>query len=142
MTALVTEHPHLEVEPTLRELHIAPSNYYRWRRARRNRAFGLSAGGAWAPAPGLRSGAGAADGGVGGAGVDAAEPSADGAVSRASVAAAADRAEECGQGVNERRAKRLLRRVAGAHYCAPAPSEPDVRVVPASGSSGPMAAGN
>ncbi|MEV0279745.1 IS3 family transposase [Streptomyces sp. NPDC050610] len=33
MTALFTEHPHLEVEPTLRELHIASSTYYRWRRA-------------------------------------------------------------------------------------------------------------
>ncbi|WP_433543665.1 IS3 family transposase (plasmid) [Streptomyces sp. CA-294286] len=33
MTALFTEHPHLEVEPTLGELHIASSTYYRWRRA-------------------------------------------------------------------------------------------------------------
>ncbi|WP_158558472.1 MULTISPECIES: IS3 family transposase [unclassified Streptomyces] len=33
MTALFTEHPHLEVEPTLRELHIASSTYYRWRQA-------------------------------------------------------------------------------------------------------------
>ncbi|MGW0792881.1 IS3 family transposase [Streptomyces sp. NPDC002911] len=33
MTELFTEHPHLKVEPTLRELHIAPSTYYRWRRA-------------------------------------------------------------------------------------------------------------
>ncbi|MFZ3475698.1 IS3 family transposase [Streptomyces sp. 4.24] len=33
MTALFTEHPHLEVEPTLRELHIASSTYYRWRHA-------------------------------------------------------------------------------------------------------------
>lgn len=84
-------------------------------RARRVQPFGLSAGGAWAPELGVRFGAGAADGGVGGAGVDAAESSADGAVSRASVAAAAagqpgelreragcgaaaDRAEQCGQG--------------------------------------------
>ena len=33
MTALFTEHPHLEVEPTLRELNIASSTFYRWRRA-------------------------------------------------------------------------------------------------------------
>ena len=33
MTELFAEHPHLEVEPTLRELHIASSTYYRWRRA-------------------------------------------------------------------------------------------------------------
>ncbi|MFI7235753.1 hypothetical protein [Streptomyces cyaneofuscatus] len=33
MTALFTEHPHLEVEPTLRELSIASSTHYRWRRA-------------------------------------------------------------------------------------------------------------
>ena len=33
MTALFTEHPHLEVEPTLRELHIASSTFYRWRHA-------------------------------------------------------------------------------------------------------------
>ncbi|MFD7409890.1 IS3 family transposase [Streptomyces sp. NPDC059866] len=32
MTALVDEHPHLEVECVLRELHIASSTYYRWRR--------------------------------------------------------------------------------------------------------------
>ncbi|MEW1873577.1 IS3 family transposase [Streptomyces caelestis] len=33
MTALLDEHEHLEVEPTLRELHISSSTYYRWRRA-------------------------------------------------------------------------------------------------------------
>ncbi|MFG2559572.1 IS3 family transposase [Streptomyces sp. NPDC048496] len=33
MTALLTEHPHLGVEPVLRELHIPSSTYYRWRRA-------------------------------------------------------------------------------------------------------------
>ncbi|MFF9315243.1 IS3 family transposase [Streptomyces sp. NPDC014748] len=33
MTALFDEHEHLEVEPTLRELHIPSSTYYRWRRA-------------------------------------------------------------------------------------------------------------
>lgn len=33
MTALLDEHPHLGVEPVLRELHIASSTYYRWRRA-------------------------------------------------------------------------------------------------------------
>ncbi|WP_405701864.1 IS3 family transposase [Streptomyces sp. NBC_01383] len=33
MTALFAEHPRLEVEPTLRELRIASSTYYRWRRA-------------------------------------------------------------------------------------------------------------
>ncbi|MEV6576383.1 IS3 family transposase [Streptomyces sp. NPDC051577] len=33
MTALFTEHPHLEIEPTLRELHLDSSTYYRWRRA-------------------------------------------------------------------------------------------------------------
>ncbi|MFE1050628.1 hypothetical protein ACFW5S_33590 [Streptomyces olivaceus] len=33
MTALLDEHEHLEVEPTLRELHIPSSIYYRWRRA-------------------------------------------------------------------------------------------------------------
>jgi hypothetical protein len=32
VTALVDEHPHLEVECVLRELHIASSTYYRWRR--------------------------------------------------------------------------------------------------------------
>ncbi|MGW3851663.1 IS3 family transposase, partial [Streptomyces fagopyri] len=35
MTALVNEHPHLGVEPVLRELRIASSTYYRWRRAER-----------------------------------------------------------------------------------------------------------
>ncbi|MEU9338728.1 IS3 family transposase [Streptomyces sp. NPDC048290] len=35
MTALVNEHPHLGVEPVFRELHIASSTYYRWRRAER-----------------------------------------------------------------------------------------------------------
>ncbi|WP_250403519.1 IS3 family transposase [Streptomyces cellostaticus] len=33
MTALVDEHPHLGVEPVLRELNIPSSTYYRWRRA-------------------------------------------------------------------------------------------------------------
>ncbi len=33
MTTLVDEHPHLGVEPILRELHIPSSTYYRWRRA-------------------------------------------------------------------------------------------------------------
>ncbi|MEU4890464.1 IS3 family transposase [Streptomyces xinghaiensis] len=33
MTALVDEHPRLGVECVLRELHIASSTYYRWRRA-------------------------------------------------------------------------------------------------------------
>ena len=33
MTALLTEHPHLGVEPVLRELSIPSSTYYRWRRA-------------------------------------------------------------------------------------------------------------
>ncbi|GAA4795474.1 IS3 family transposase [Streptomyces ziwulingensis] len=33
MTALLTEHGHLEVEPTLRELHVPSSTYYRWRHA-------------------------------------------------------------------------------------------------------------
>ncbi|MDX3310838.1 IS3 family transposase [Streptomyces sp. NPDC054884] len=33
MTALVDEHPRLGVECVLRELHIASSAYYRWRRA-------------------------------------------------------------------------------------------------------------
>ncbi|MDX3450957.1 IS3 family transposase [Streptomyces sp. ME02-8801-2C] len=32
MTALLDEHPRLGVEPVLRELHIASSTYYRWRR--------------------------------------------------------------------------------------------------------------
>ncbi|MFF8597142.1 IS3 family transposase [Streptomyces sp. NPDC015220] len=31
MTALVDEHPHLGVEPALRELNIPSSTYYRWR---------------------------------------------------------------------------------------------------------------
>ncbi|WP_331759530.1 MULTISPECIES: IS3 family transposase [unclassified Streptomyces] len=35
MTALVDEHPSLGVECVLRELHIASSTYYRWRRAER-----------------------------------------------------------------------------------------------------------
>jgi putative transposase len=35
VTALLTEHPHLGVECVLRELHIASSTYYRWRRAER-----------------------------------------------------------------------------------------------------------
>lgn len=35
MTALLDEHPHLGVEPVLRELSIASSTYYRWRRAER-----------------------------------------------------------------------------------------------------------
>ncbi|WP_446044785.1 IS3 family transposase [Streptomyces olivaceus] len=33
MTALVDEHPHLGVEPVLRELNIPSSTYYRWRQA-------------------------------------------------------------------------------------------------------------
>ncbi|WP_176743531.1 IS3 family transposase [Streptomyces agglomeratus] len=33
MTALVHEHPHLGVEPVLRELNIPSSTYYRWRQA-------------------------------------------------------------------------------------------------------------
>ncbi|MEU6012456.1 IS3 family transposase [Streptomyces sp. NPDC047453] len=33
MRALLDEHPHLGVEPVLRELHIPTSTYYRWRRA-------------------------------------------------------------------------------------------------------------
>ncbi|MCX5153654.1 IS3 family transposase [Streptomyces sp. NBC_00291] len=33
MTALLDEHPHLRVEPALRELHIPSSTYYRWRHA-------------------------------------------------------------------------------------------------------------
>ncbi|AVH60796.1 IS3 family transposase [Streptomyces dengpaensis] len=33
MAVLLDEHPHLGVEPVLRELHIASSTYYRWRRA-------------------------------------------------------------------------------------------------------------
>ncbi|MGW0999760.1 IS3 family transposase [Streptomyces sp. NPDC002523] len=35
VTALLDEHPHLGVEPVLRELSIASSTYYRWRRAER-----------------------------------------------------------------------------------------------------------
>ncbi|MFG2526287.1 IS3 family transposase, partial [Streptomyces sp. NPDC048527] len=35
MTGLLDEHPHLGVECVLRELHIASSTYYRWRRAER-----------------------------------------------------------------------------------------------------------
>ncbi|SED17679.1 Transposase InsO and inactivated derivatives [Streptomyces sp. 2231.1] len=35
MTALVEEHPHLGVEPVLRELHIPPSTYYRWCRTQK-----------------------------------------------------------------------------------------------------------
>uniref|UniRef100_UPI0004C28767 DDE-type integrase/transposase/recombinase n=1 Tax=Streptomyces sp. NRRL F-5065 TaxID=1463855 RepID=UPI0004C28767 len=35
MTALLDEHENLEVEPTLRELHIPSSTYYRWRRAKK-----------------------------------------------------------------------------------------------------------
>ncbi|MEU8976942.1 IS3 family transposase, partial [Streptomyces monashensis] len=35
VTALVDEHPSLEVECVLRELHIPSSTYYRWRRAER-----------------------------------------------------------------------------------------------------------
>ncbi|MFG2683985.1 IS3 family transposase [Streptomyces sp. NPDC048392] len=33
MTALVDEHPHLGVEPVLRELNLPSSTYYRWRHA-------------------------------------------------------------------------------------------------------------
>ncbi|MEU0805494.1 IS3 family transposase [Streptomyces sp. NPDC005970] len=35
MTALIDEHPHLGVEPVLRELHTPSSTYYRWRRAQK-----------------------------------------------------------------------------------------------------------
>ncbi|MFF0969266.1 IS3 family transposase [Streptomyces sp. NPDC003703] len=35
MTGILDEHPHLGVEPVLRELHIASSTYYRWRRAQK-----------------------------------------------------------------------------------------------------------
>jgi putative transposase len=35
VTALIHEHPNLGVEPVLRELSIASSTYYRWRRAER-----------------------------------------------------------------------------------------------------------
>ncbi|MGC0372698.1 putative transposase [Streptomyces sp. SAI-229] len=35
MTALVDEHPHLGVEPVLRELNIPSSTYYRWRKTER-----------------------------------------------------------------------------------------------------------
>ncbi len=35
MTGLLNEHPNLGVEPVLRELSIASSTYYRWRRAER-----------------------------------------------------------------------------------------------------------
>ncbi|MER5688872.1 hypothetical protein [Streptomyces sp. NPDC002205] len=35
MTALLDAHPHLGVEPVLRQLRIASSTYYRWRRAER-----------------------------------------------------------------------------------------------------------
>ena len=35
MTALLDEHPHLGVEPVLRELRIPSSTYYRWRQAER-----------------------------------------------------------------------------------------------------------
>ncbi|MER6695235.1 IS3 family transposase [Streptomyces minutiscleroticus] len=35
MTALLDEHENLEVEPTLRELHIPSSTYYRWRQAKK-----------------------------------------------------------------------------------------------------------
>ncbi|WAP57986.1 IS3 family transposase [Streptomyces sp. S465] len=33
MTSLIDEHPHLGVEPVLRELNIPSSTYYRWRHA-------------------------------------------------------------------------------------------------------------
>ncbi|UUU36818.1 IS3 family transposase [Streptomyces sp. CA-210063] len=36
MRALLDEHPHLGVEPVLRELHIPSSTYYRWRQAERD----------------------------------------------------------------------------------------------------------
>ncbi len=36
MTALLDEHPHLGVEPVLRELHIPSSTYYRWRQAEKD----------------------------------------------------------------------------------------------------------
>ncbi|MEU3755757.1 IS3 family transposase [Streptomyces olivoreticuli] len=35
MTALLDEHPHLGVEPVLREISVPSSTYYRWRRAGR-----------------------------------------------------------------------------------------------------------
>lgn len=58
-------------------------------RSWRVQPFGLSADGTGAPELGVRRGAGAADGGVGGAGVNAAHSSADGAVALAPVTAAA-----------------------------------------------------
>ncbi len=84
-------------------------------RAGGSQSFCLPAGGTRAPELSVRCGAGSADGGCGGAGVDAAEPPAGGAVSLASVAAAAagqtgqpgvgagcgataDRADQDGQG--------------------------------------------
>jgi hypothetical protein len=36
VTALLDEHPHLGVEPVLRELHIPSSTYYRWRQAEKD----------------------------------------------------------------------------------------------------------
>ncbi|MEU2835495.1 IS3 family transposase [Streptomyces lavendulae] len=36
MTGLLDEHPHLGVEPVLRELSVPPSSYYRWRQAGKN----------------------------------------------------------------------------------------------------------
>lgn len=36
MTGLLDEHPHLGVEPVLRELSVPPSSYYRWRQAEEN----------------------------------------------------------------------------------------------------------
>lgn len=36
MRALLDEHPHLGVEPVLRELHIPSSTYYRWRQAEKD----------------------------------------------------------------------------------------------------------
>ncbi|MEU9464650.1 MULTISPECIES: hypothetical protein [unclassified Streptomyces] len=42
MTALVDEHPHLGVEPVLRELNIPSSTYYRWRQAEKEPANGAA----------------------------------------------------------------------------------------------------
>ncbi|MFD7495862.1 IS3 family transposase [Streptomyces sp. NPDC059832] len=45
MTALVDEHPHLGVEPALRELNIPSSTYCRWRQAERIRQVHDESGG-------------------------------------------------------------------------------------------------
>ncbi|WP_405625315.1 IS3 family transposase [Streptomyces sp. NBC_01396] len=39
--ALLDEHPHLGVEPVLRELHIPSSTYYRWRQAGKDPCEGI-----------------------------------------------------------------------------------------------------